>query len=539
MGQTVKMGNGTLKLNNGTQILNTNNIKVTTFINLVGNVLELNNGNYYIKEVIDDRSGEADIYLGEFNNKQYAIKIYRSNFKYDKEKLSKIKSLKSIYINSIVDEAFIDDRYVEVTRYYKNGDISTLKLNEQFIEKVVVKNINEALRVMHKSNLFHRDIKPNNIFLSDDKKSVVLGDFGTMSLSEEGVSVKHTSIGMTTGYASPESYNGLANSESDYYSLGITILHLLMGEYPFKDLTFEQILKRTFADKIEIPKFINSRFVELIQGLTQKDRNYRWGYEEVKRWLNGEKVPVYFKSFSESNIKLFPEEYIFNKKTYNDYESLSKALAENWDEGKKHFLRGYLNNFFKTFNQDLASKIQDVLDDLTANRVKYRLYANVDKEDVEYFKVLYLLNNNLPLTFKSVEFNDIKSLINVLYKDIKSEKGIYYVSNLLFTGNLEFYLKIKGVKDDNKLLKTLSDLRELSKSSINKAYYGFILLGEEIGFKFKEKEFFSLKELLKYLSSLNGNAIDKISQELLKSDYFYMWMKKLGYENMVDRFFEF
>ena len=166
MGQTVKMGNGTLKLNNGTQILNTNNIKVTTFINLVGNVLELNNGNYYIKEVIDDRSGEADIYLGEFNNKQYAIKIYRSNFKYDKEKLSKIKSLKSIYINSIVDEAFIDDRYVEVTRYYKNGDISTLKLNEQFIEKVVVKNINEALRVMHKSNLFHRDIKPNNIFLS-------------------------------------------------------------------------------------------------------------------------------------------------------------------------------------------------------------------------------------------------------------------------------------------------------------------------------------------------------------------------------------
>ena len=202
-------------------------------------------------------------------------------------------------------------------------------------------------------------------------------------------------------------------------------------------------------------------------------------------------------------------------------------------------IQGYLNNVFKTFNQDLASKIQDVLDDLTANRVKYRLYANVDKEEVEYFKVLYLLNNNLPLTFKSVEFNDIKSLINVLYKDIKSEKGIYYVSNLLFTGNLEFYLKIKGVKDDNKLLKTLSDLRELSKSSINKAYYGFILLGEEIGFKFKEKEFFSLKELLKYLSSLNGNAIDKISQELLKSDYFYMWMKKLGYENMVDRFFEF
>ena len=81
MGQTVKMGNGTLKLNNGTEILNTNNINVTTFINLVGNVLELDNGNYLIKEVIDDRSGEADIYLGEFNNKQYAIKIYRSNYK--------------------------------------------------------------------------------------------------------------------------------------------------------------------------------------------------------------------------------------------------------------------------------------------------------------------------------------------------------------------------------------------------------------------------------------------------------------------------
>lgn len=538
MGQTVKMGNGTLKINNGTEVLNTNNIKVTTFVNLVGNVLELNNSQYFIKEIIDDRSGEADIYLGEFNNKQYAIKIYRSNFKYDKEKLSKIKSLKSIYINSIVDEAFIDDRYVEVTRYYKNGDISTLKLNEQFIEKVVVKNINEALRVMHKSNLFHRDIKPNNIFLSDDKKSVVLGDFGTMSLSEDGVSVKHTSIGMTTGYASPESYNGLANSESDYYSLGITILHLLMGEYPFKDLTFEQILKRTFADKIEIPKFINRRFTELIQGLTQKDRNYRWGYDEVKRWLNGEKVPVYFKSFTKNNDVLFPEEYIFNEKKYRDYESLSKALAESWNEGKKHFLRGYLNNFFKTFNQDLASKIQDLLDGLTDSRFKDGLIS-VDKKDVEYFKVLYLLNNNLPLTFKGVEFGNIGSLIKALYKEIEDEKSMYYVSNLLFTGSLEFYLKIKGVKDGNKLLKTLSDLRGLSKSSINKAYYGFILLDEKVGFKFDEKEFFSLEELLKYISNLNGNLIEEVSAKLLKSDYFYMWMKKLGYEDVVDRFFEF
>lgn len=539
MGQTVKRGNGTLKLNNGTQILNTNNIKVTTFINLVGSVLELDNGNYIIKEVIDDRSGEADIYLGEFNNKQYAIKIYRSNFKYDNEKLSKIKNLKSIYINNIVDEAFINDRYIEVTRYFKNGDISTLKLNEQFIEKVVVKNINEALRVMHKSNLFHRDIKPNNIFMSDNKKSVVLGDFGTMSLSEEGVSVKHTSIGMTMGYASPESYNGLANSESDYYSLGITILHLLMGEYPFKDLTFEQILKRTLADKVEIPKFINSRFAELIQGLTQKDRNYRWGYEEVKRWLNGEKVPVYSKNFSEANTNIFPEEYIFNKKAYKDYESLSKALAENWEEGKKHFLRGYLNNFFKSFNQDLASKIQDILDDLTANRLNYKLLTNVDKNDVEYFKVLYLLYNKLPLTFKGVEFKDIRNLINTLYKDIKSEKSMYYVSSLLFTGNLEFYLKIHGVNDDNKLFNILSDLVILSRVSINKAYYGFIFLGEKVGFKFKGKEFFTLKELLKYISTLDGNVIEQDSQKLLKSDYFYMWMKKLGYENKIDEFFEF
>ncbi|XP_019173578.1 PREDICTED: serine/threonine-protein kinase HT1-like [Ipomoea nil] len=46
--------------------------------------------------------------------------------------------------------------------------------------------ISRAMTYLHENGIIHRDLKPNNIFLSESKKSVKLGDFGLCREGLEG-----------------------------------------------------------------------------------------------------------------------------------------------------------------------------------------------------------------------------------------------------------------------------------------------------------------------------------------------------------------
>ena len=84
-----------------------------------------------------------------------------------------------------------------------------------------------ALNYIHRHGVIHGDIKPQNIIVQEDKHMAVLVDFG-LSL------VKPTSTseakGYTPYYAPPEEVAGKPLvPESDYYSLGMTMLFALAG----------------------------------------------------------------------------------------------------------------------------------------------------------------------------------------------------------------------------------------------------------------------------------------------------------------------
>ena len=126
---------------------------------------------------------------------------------------------------SIVVEEFIDGITV--------GEVLETGLyNDDGVYRVI-KEVCEALYVLHGKGIIHRDIKPENIII-DRNGNVKLIDFNISRINIHKQS-KDTVVLGTTGYASPEQY-GISDTDrrSDIYSVGILINVMLTGDHPAK-----------------------------------------------------------------------------------------------------------------------------------------------------------------------------------------------------------------------------------------------------------------------------------------------------------------
>jgi tetratricopeptide (TPR) repeat protein len=110
--------------------------------------------------------------------------------------------------------------------------------------------VGEALQAAHLHGIVHRDIKPDNIFLSGGQVYVI--DFGIAKALLETGSEQLTSTGLAIGtpaYMSPEQASaGRVDARSDQYSLATVLYEMLAGEPPFRGPTAQAVLARRLAE---------------------------------------------------------------------------------------------------------------------------------------------------------------------------------------------------------------------------------------------------------------------------------------------------
>lgn len=145
--------------------------------------------------------------------------------------------------------------------YIEGKDLATLT-NKIWSEREAlncIRQIGEALKVVHKNKLVHRDIKPANIVVRDSNQEAVLIDFG-LAL---GFDHLLTSVNPTTadGFAALELYHIDAErgSYTDVYSLAATLYFLLTKQIP------PSAMERSLAKaKLLPPKEINPQISDKI-----------------------------------------------------------------------------------------------------------------------------------------------------------------------------------------------------------------------------------------------------------------------------------
>jgi WD40 repeat protein/tRNA A-37 threonylcarbamoyl transferase component Bud32 len=207
----------------------------------------------------------------------------RQDFRHEAVRLAVCQHPHIVRIENIFDEGNLPCMVMEFIKGEDLGDrLKRSGILKEAEALLYIRQIGDALMVMHSKGLLHRDIKPRNIMLRMGKQEAILIDFGIAREFIPDIIQRHT-VYRTPGFAPPEQYQLEAprGEYIDVYGLAATLYTLLTGIIP---TSAEERIQNV---DLQPPKHFNPNISDrtnqaILQGMAMRSQ-YR--PQSVQDWL--------------------------------------------------------------------------------------------------------------------------------------------------------------------------------------------------------------------------------------------------------------
>lgn len=244
---------------------------------LVGHVLE---GRYEIVSRIA-RGGMATVYRAQDRHlpRVVAVKVMHEGLdadlaaKFDAEAKAAAR-LVNPHVVSVFDQGIDRDRPFIVMEYVPGCTLRHLITRQAPLTPIhaldLMEPIVSALASAHEDGLVHRDVKPENVLISD-RGEIKVADFGlARAVGNQTVSATSGLLIGTVSYIPPELVtSGRADERSDVYSAGIVLFEMLTGHKPHTGDSPIQVAWAHVHDDVPAPS-------ERLASGTRAERDIAW-----------------------------------------------------------------------------------------------------------------------------------------------------------------------------------------------------------------------------------------------------------------------
>ncbi len=271
------------------------------------------NGRYKIIGKIGS-GGMADVFQAEDIElgRKVAVKVLHTQFAQDENFIARFKReaqsaarLTHPNIVSIYDVGQEDGTYFIVMEYVAGTTLKQIIQRDAPLptDKIIhiATQIGNAMEFAHTHEIIHRDIKPQNVIITESGE-IKVTDFGIARLGSSSTMTRTGAILGTAHYISPEqAQGGIVGPTSDIYSLGVVMYEMATGELPFRGENPVAVALKHINDTALPPKSVFNGIPDSLEAIIMKamSKNPQDRYasakemnEDLQRALDGQPIKI-------------------------------------------------------------------------------------------------------------------------------------------------------------------------------------------------------------------------------------------------------
>ena len=190
-------------------------------------------------------------------------------------KAKSIKKLQHPHLVPILDMGIEQEQSFVVREYLPNGSLRSrlknissdhLTLREALS---IVSQVGQALAYAHEQNIFHGNMKPENILFDADDQAV-LTDFNLVNRNDALIR-DQTAEEYAFCYMAPEQFAGICDARSDQYALGCLAYELITGHVPFATLSLASMMGHhsntqpvPLSERVDVPPSLEAAVLKAL-----------------------------------------------------------------------------------------------------------------------------------------------------------------------------------------------------------------------------------------------------------------------------------